>query len=117
MSNPALEPAVAAKAKRKYVLGLPFWLWVLIAAAVAIGLLHTLLGDRGVANAITGSVLILAGFLCVNWFTFFSAYSRATRYLTAGIIVILVGGAIALVRIDALSGNIIPTLAFRYSPR
>lgn len=117
MSNPALEPPVAANARRKYVLGLPFWLWVLFAAAVAIGLLHTLLGDRGVANGITGGVLIITGFLCLNWFTFFSAYSRATRYLTAGVIVILVGGLMALVRIEGLSGNIIPTLAFRYSPR
>ncbi len=116
MSNPTLE-AAAVPARRKYLLGLPFWQWVLLAAAAGIGLLQTLLGDQGMANGYTWGVLMFAGLVCLVWFTFCSEFARSTRFLGAGVIVMHLGLVALMVRMEGFTGNMIPLLAWRFSPR
>lgn len=103
----------SAPSRRRYVLGLPFWLWLLLAAIVGIGLLQTQLGDQGMANALSGGVAMGTGLLCLAWFTLFSSYRWQVRWLSTIALLLLLAGVGAAFQIVGVSGNIVPTVAPR----
>jgi outer membrane protein assembly factor BamB len=81
-----------------------------------------LFGDHAIANIVT-LVLCFGAFMTLAvWFCFFSAHSRLSRLLVgAGCLVVpLLIALLALgilIRIDRLSGDLIPTLAFSFSAK
>jgi outer membrane protein assembly factor BamB len=103
-------------ASRRPVLFFPFWVWVVLAAAVAITVIQTQVTDQGMANGFTWPVLIIATTLILLWFCFFSGRDRGLRY---GILITAILLAVAfgiLFRVEGLTGNIIPILSWRFGP-
>ncbi|MCI0376979.1 MAG: PQQ-like beta-propeller repeat protein [Gemmataceae bacterium] len=94
----------------------PFWVWVLIVAAVAVVLIQTLQTDQGMANGYTWPVLVLAGFIILLWFCFFSRHERHVRMELLLGACLLAGLFFLLFRVDGLTGNIIPILSWRFGP-
>jgi outer membrane protein assembly factor BamB len=101
---------------RRYVLGFPFWIWIVLAAGIAIALVQMLIGDQGMANGITWSILVIAASLCLGWLVLFSGYRRAIRWRFLGLAFLVVGALILAVRIDGFTGDIIPLWSWRWSP-
>jgi outer membrane protein assembly factor BamB len=116
MSNPIFETA-AYHATRKYRLGMPFWIWIVLAAGAAVALIQYLIPDQGLANGFTWPVIVLAILLCLVWFTLFSGFSWARRWLVCGVVVALVAGFAWAVRLDGLTGNIYPIVSWRWMPK
>src|SRR5262249_11788976 len=52
MTTPTPE-ATAPTAIRKYRLGMPFWIWIVLAAGAAVALIQFLVPDQGLANGFT----------------------------------------------------------------
>jgi outer membrane protein assembly factor BamB len=110
------EPLLQER-RRKYVLGFPFWVWIVVATGVAVILFQTLVLDQGMANGFTWPVLALGGLLCFAWFTLFSSYPGRVRWSVFGLFLILAGALALSVRIDNVSGNLFLNFAWRWSPR
>jgi outer membrane protein assembly factor BamB len=97
---------------------LPRWLWIYFAVVLAVILvLHTteLTGDPSIANIITMVLGIVSVLVLLVWFCGFSRFSRRWRW---GVL----GGSLAAVvlfgvmfKVDRLSGEMVPTFAFRWS--
>ncbi|MCI0682945.1 MAG: PQQ-like beta-propeller repeat protein [Gemmataceae bacterium] len=106
-----------APPKRAYVLGLPFWIYIVIATGAAVLIFQTLIHDQGMANGMTWPVLSFGAFLCLVWFTLFSSYPRRIRWSIFGLCLMAAGAVATAVRVDNVSGNLFLTLAWRWSPR
>ena len=104
-------------AARKYRLGMPFWIWIVLAAGAAVALFQFLIPDQGLANGFTWPVLVLAMLLSLAWFTLFSGFSRARRWAVCGIAVALLAAFAGAVRLEGLTGNIYPILSWRWTPQ
>lgn len=111
------HPPAAGEPRRQYVIGFPFWVWIVVAAGVTVLLLQTLINDQGMANGFTWPVLFLGAFFCLVWFALFSSYSRRTRWTVFGLCLIVAGAVAMAIRIEGVSGNIFLSLAWRWSPR
>lgn len=101
---------------RRPILFLPFWVWVLVVTAVVVTLLQTQMGDQGMANGFTWPTLVLAGILIVIWFCFFSGVSRKVRLRVLFFAILLAGLFPVFVRVEGVTGNIIPILSWRWTP-
>jgi outer membrane protein assembly factor BamB len=104
---------ISGQRSRKYVLGLPFWVWVVLAAAIAVAIVQTSYTDQGMANGFTWPILVLTGLVCLVWFTLFSSYSKARRWSGFAVVVLLVAGFVACVNVEGATGNMIPILTPR----
>ena len=62
------------------------------------------------------AALIAAATLAV-WFVGFSGFSRRVRCSVAGMLVFTVAGVLACVRIDQVTGDLVPRFAWRWQPR
>ncbi|MBM3954744.1 MAG: hypothetical protein FJ309_09040 [Planctomycetes bacterium] len=107
----------------------PLWpsarVWVTLAslaAAVALvraGWLETLFGtliDGAVRNIIT-LILSFSGLVAlVSWFLRDSGHPRRTKWTVAGILAALVAAAVATLRIERVSGDLVPEFAWRWQP-
>ncbi len=58
-------------------------------------------------------VLVIASFLFLLWFTFFSYFARTTRWATFGITSVVVGLLILCLRLQGFTGNMVPIMSFR----
>ena len=96
-------------------LKMKLWLVFLLGITVAARRGSDFIGDFAIVNALTFMGLMLAGMSAVIWLTFFSDHSASARY---GTLLIVVGGIFAffsLVRVEGVSGELIPTFRMRWS--
>jgi len=103
-------------ASRRPILFFPFWVWIVAAAALAITVIQTQVADQGMANGFTWPVLIIATFLVLLWFCFFSGQHRHIRYEVLVAAILLAAAFGILFRVEGLTGNIIPILSWRFGP-
>lgn len=86
----------------------------LLGAMMAIRRLD-LLGDPGLANALSAVLVLAAGAILLGWFVLRSAWPARVRFgVLAGIGIVVVAG-LALLRLEGVSGAMVPRLAFRFS--
>lgn len=117
--SPQRDPVPAGHCGRKGLLP-PRWIWlvlILVACLIAVVQTTDLLGDHSVANVASWVLAFLALASLLIWFWLFSGYSRRVR---AASLVGIVASAVTLAilfRVERISGELIPTFAFRYSPR
>jgi outer membrane protein assembly factor BamB len=104
-------------APRRPVLFLPFSVWVLLAAAIGVVVIQTQVPDQGMANGFTWPLLMLTALLILLWFSFFSGKPRHLRYEVLVAAIVLAGLFVLLFRVEGMTGNMIPILAWRFSPR
>jgi outer membrane protein assembly factor BamB len=101
--------------------GIRWWvpLAILVAGGALIGGLQIpdlFTTDAHVVLATTAAVLLVAGSL-VLWAIFGTGLRRATRVKAIVGCLAAVGILIACVRIDGMTGNLVPRLAWRWSPK
>ncbi len=98
--------------RRRAPLGL--WLWLLLCLGLAVWVRYAdPAGDRGIAHLLTALAFALAALVLFPWFVLRSGFSRRSRL---GTLVAVVGGAaafVALVRIEGVSGELVPSLTWR----
>ncbi len=97
------------------------WCRAIVALAlIALLLFHNRVLGAGMDQAnlnVTMFVLgLVAAIALVVWFLGFSAYPRELRAGAAGALVLVGAAAIASVRIEQVSGDLVPRLAFRWQP-
>lgn len=94
--------------------------WILI-AAVALAAVAVRLGDpfrdHALDNIVSGLLTLSIGVILAGWFIFRSAYSRRTRGIVMGALIIVTVASAALLRVERVSGELWPTLAWRFSPQ
>jgi outer membrane protein assembly factor BamB len=97
---------------------------ILLAAAGAVGYLHLNEDiDRGMGNALTQLVALIALALLTLWYLFFTGLTWGQFFVRA----LVVGGLVALfyvglarqqiVRLEGFSGNMIPRFSWAWTPR
>jgi len=95
------------------VLFFPFWVWVVLAAAGGIVFFQTNIDDQGMANGFTWMALLLAGFLCLLWFCFFSGKPRHQRYeLLIGVVALAAIFGVCF-NVEGMTGNMLPIFRLR----
>lgn len=97
----------------------PLWVWLVVltcSAAIAWIRISNVAGDHAVINVLTLILAFIGWLAIVLWFLFFSAFSLRVRLLGLTAIVLGVAGAAAVLRIDHVSGELVPIFAFRWSP-
>ena len=96
----------------------PRWIWFVIAACgILIAAIHgtDLVGDRGMANPLTMLLVVLVLAVALAWFTFFSRAARRRRLIVGGASLAAVATFFAMLRIDSVSGELLPSFVFRWS--
>lgn len=109
---------VKARKPVKKWLGLPRWLWIVWTLAVGVAVIARGVGffdGRAIANVISliGVAVIVISPLVE--FSLRSSYSRRTRMTALIGFLAALGVMAAMFRIDQVSGELIPTLALRFS--
>ncbi|HPM82035.1 MAG TPA: PQQ-like beta-propeller repeat protein [Candidatus Anammoximicrobium sp.] len=120
-SDPTSAPPAAsppARSRRRFP-G-PWCLAVVVLALVALGLLRTgKLGagmERAEVNVATLVLACVAAGAVFVWFLFFSGYSSRCRWGVLGAAVLGLAAAVACLRIEQVSGDLVPRLVFRWQP-
>ena len=94
----------------------PAW----IPCACAIGLLYTWNHDWGNHQKpveISAGILLISFALILGWLLLFSGYRFQKRLFISGILVALVATACLLLRVEGVSGDLVPRLGFRWKNR
>jgi len=73
--------------------------------------------DGALANIISLILAFFASMTVVSWFVFSGLFSVALRYSLVGVAVVGVVALGAMLRVDQVSGNMLPVLSFRWSAR
>jgi outer membrane protein assembly factor BamB len=97
----------------------PKWVWVVLALAAAVIVVGqtTDLIDHGIANVLTLILPLVAAIVLLVWFSLLSGYGRPARMATLAGCLAGAAGLSGLVRVDHFSGEMVPTFAFRFSPK
>jgi len=98
----------------------PIWLWcVLVAYAGVIVAVHKtdVTSGHALANVLTLVAAFLGLMTLLTWFSFFSGYSRRARWTPPIVLLTAAVVTAASCRIEYVSGELIPTLAPRWSPK
>jgi outer membrane protein assembly factor BamB len=86
-----------------------------------IGLIAWVRRPDGLDNAIANIFTLILGFLAtmtlVVWFSRYSGFSRRARLALPSLLGVAVALAIGLLRIDHVTGNLVPQLTWRWAPR
>ncbi len=91
---------------------------ILVVAAVAIVSAHYLLAfDGAIQFLVKASLAALATMIVVPWLWLTSPYSARTRLVGLAVLGLLALGVFAAVRVDETTGNIVPKLAWRWTPK
>ncbi len=116
-TRPTQEPPATPPSKR--LLPLTCCLAIVAVLVVAVIFLRRtdVLGDRGNTNVASWLLSFLAMATLVGWFLFLSGYSRRIRMVSLVGLVALVGGLAALLRVERISGELVPEFALRFSPK
>ncbi|NLF72062.1 MAG: PQQ-binding-like beta-propeller repeat protein [Candidatus Anammoximicrobium sp.] len=98
----------------------PWCLGIVVLALVALGLFRARILGAGMeqANINVASlalVLVAVGAVLV-WFVLFSAYSLRQRGAVAVLLAVTLAAAVACLRIEQVSGDLVPRLVFRWQP-
>ncbi len=96
-------------------------IWILVIAAVLILLsisvrVMDLVGDQAVVNLLTAIGFLLAFLVLFLWFLLRSGYRRRTRLLALAALIVAGIAFGVLFKIDHLSGDLVPSFAFRWTP-
>jgi len=120
-SDPTSAPPAAsppARSRRRFP-G-PWCLAVVVLALVALGLLRTGKLGAGMERAeVNVATLVLACFAAgavFVWFLFFSGYSSRCRWGALGGAGLGLAAAVACLRIEQVSGDLVPRFVFRWQP-
>lgn len=93
---------------------------IVVLALIALLLFRNRVLGAGMEQADLNVTVFLLGLVAamalVVWFLAFSAYSRRLRWSVAGILILSLAAAGACVRIEQVSGDLVPQLAFRWQP-
>ena len=73
--------------------------------------------DYAIVNILTLIFGVFAAMILLFWFSFFSRYPSSVRMTTLVLVVGSLALMISLLRIDNVSGELVPELAWRWSPR
>jgi outer membrane protein assembly factor BamB len=89
-------------------------------ALIALLLFRNRVLGSGLEQANLNVTMFVLGFVAVAailiWFLFFSAYSRQLRWSAAGVLVLGFVTANMCVRVEQVSGDLVPQFAFRWQP-
>jgi outer membrane protein assembly factor BamB len=97
------------------------WCRAIVALAlIALLLFHNRVLGAGLDQASLNVTMFVLGLVALTtlvvWFLGASAYSPGLRWSVAGILVFGLAAAISCVRIEQVSGDLVPKLAFRWQP-
>jgi outer membrane protein assembly factor BamB len=109
----------AAGAERSAATRLRLWPLGLIAAGAAVALLLIWRADltRSWAVVYTGQTIGISLLLVIGWLAFLSGLRTRTRLIAVAAVVLPIVLATVLLRIDHVSGDLIPSLRWRFSPK
>ncbi|MGO8751753.1 MAG: PQQ-binding-like beta-propeller repeat protein [Thermoguttaceae bacterium] len=99
---------------------LPNWLLVfLVALGIIVAIIRgtDVLNDHATANIATWLLTFIAIVTCSVWFLFRSPYPRRVRVVAGVCCLVALGLFFALFRVDHVSGELVPSFAFRYAPK
>ena len=99
---------------------LPNWLLVfLVALGIIVAVIRgtDVLNDHAIANVVTWLLTFIAIVTCSVWFLFRSPYRRRVRVAVGVCCLGGIGIFFALFRVDHVSGELVPSFAFRYAPK
>lgn len=92
----------------------------IIAGGCAIGLIVAWLpewGDRQLQYLISASIILVATLLLFLWFLFLSGVRKGRRLPICGLIIALIIGAGYSLRVEEVSGDLVPRLVFRWQKK
>jgi outer membrane protein assembly factor BamB len=93
---------------------------IMALALIALLLFHNRVLGAGMDQANLNVTMFVLGLVAVItpvvWFLGFSAYARELRAGVAGALILVGAATIASVRIEQVSGDLVPRLAFRWQP-
>lgn len=114
----ASPPAHVPAPRSRFRYSLSALLWSVAVCAVVVGFIVRSLegGDTGMKNMVWLSTMGAALILVWAWFVFLSPASARTRKTVAGVTLAAVALAAGLLRFEGVSGNMIPKVAFRWTP-
>ena len=104
--------------RRRWRLAARSCVWVILALAVAAIVVlrfSDVMADHATANIGVLIAAFVAVVTLILWFAFFSGYSRWVRMLPLVGGLVFCGAFAALFRIDDVSGELVPTFAWRFS--
>ena len=116
--SPQLPPPSAAPARRRRKRTPPLWVWIVLAllgVLVAIVRGTDVIEDHAAANIATVALCLVGVVVLAVWFLFLSGYSRLSRVLVALGCVASVALLCFLFPIERLSGELMPSFAYRFS--
>jgi outer membrane protein assembly factor BamB len=90
---------------------------VVVALTVIVGAQFLLTSDQATQFLVKASVAALAALIVVPWLWMTAPYSLRTRLIGLAVLGLLALGLFAAVRVDETTGNIVPKLAWRWTPK
>jgi outer membrane protein assembly factor BamB len=98
----------------------PKWVWAIVALlglAIVILRVTDLLGDHAFANMATWILTFLAVLVVLGWWLLRSGLSRRVRLAIVAGAAVAVAGFCTLFRVDHVSGELVPSFAYRFAPK
>ena len=96
---------------------LPFWLWVILLVAIAVGVMQkTEIMDPGWANIISLATCAGGFLLLLAWFLFFAGFSGNARLRGLGVLAAVIGGLFATFKFEGVTGDMALVIARRWKP-
>ena len=91
----------------------------LVALGIIVAIIRgtDVLNDHATANIATWLLTFIAIVTCSVWFLFRSPYPRRVRVVAGVCCLVALGLFFALFRVDHVSGELVPSFAFRYAPQ
>ena len=111
-------PGPAAGRQRRAGLTPPRWVWVVVAVTAALAVVSRwfdIAGQRAVANVVTLVCGFVAFVALALWFLLFSGHRFVYRLVALAVGFAALVGLSSVVRVDHVSGDLVPTFRLRWS--
>jgi outer membrane protein assembly factor BamB len=98
----------------------PKWVWAVVALlglAIVVLRVTDLLGDHAFANMATWILTFVAVLVLLGWWLLLSGLSRRARLAILAALAAANAGFCILFRLDHVSGELVPSFAYRFAPK
>ncbi|HEV2968748.1 MAG TPA: PQQ-binding-like beta-propeller repeat protein [Pirellulales bacterium] len=117
MSNELSSATPPAESRPKGRIRPPIWYWLFLLVLIGLNFWARMpdMLDHAIANLIGMGSSFAAIMVLVIWFAFFSGHSAAVRWTPLAVVVGGLAFAVAILRVDHTTAELLPVFAFRWS--
>lgn len=111
------DPPPVSRARRRFPGPIVLAIVLICTAGLVVLRLRNVTGDHAVDNVLTLILTFIPSMALLIWFSIFSGYSAKARFGLLGLVGLVVLTAVAMLRVDDVSGDLVPTFRFRWQSR